>query len=357
MVTGLVRKGHPHPEKHAAYSYTHCCQNCEQGQKTHGEGWLCGCAGVPAALFRSVKLNGGTGDVQHYLLHDPGGDGLPVLLFLHGALEYFYPETVWSDVKKLVSNNQTLRENFIVIAPFGSRGEPIVHPSDWEKADRFYNRVPYVKCFNPDVTWDFFISALRSLQEEGRDLRQRFDPARLHVTGYSMGGQAAWSLAHLYGSRFASAAPMAASCAWEDDAWEQEANILGELGTLSLWTYAGKRDYRAVSWQDLSWLAHKRNKEKPTETTTSTGTGVQATIHTWSADLCLGLLEGTSTAHCIWDDVFHYEDVFQLFSRMLSARCQSPLSVPIEKTEARFPARSQAENDDDNMGVEEVTVM
>ena len=104
MVTGLVQKGHPHPEKgHAVYSHSHCCQSCERGGP-HGEKWLC--AGVPAALFQSVELNTtGVQQLQHYLLHDPGGPLRPVLLFLHGA------------------NNQTLRENFIIIAPFGSVGE------------------------------------------------------------------------------------------------------------------------------------------------------------------------------------------------------------------------------------------
>ena len=122
MVTGLVQKGHPHPEKgHAVYSHSHCCQSCERGGP-HGEKWLC--AGVPAALFQSVELNTtGVQQLQHYLLHDPGGPLRPVLLFLHGANTYIYPETLWWDLMGLVSNNQALRENFIIIAPFGSVGE------------------------------------------------------------------------------------------------------------------------------------------------------------------------------------------------------------------------------------------
>ena len=61
-----------------------------------------------------------------------------------------------------------------------------MHAACWKKADRFNNQVPYVECFNPEILWDFFISALRALQED----QERFDPSRLHVTGYSMGGQA-----------------------------------------------------------------------------------------------------------------------------------------------------------------------
>ena len=52
---------------------------------------------------------------------------------------------------KLVDNNQTTREEFIVIAPFGSIGEPVVQPSDWMKKNRFQIEVPYVKCFDVDT--------------------------------------------------------------------------------------------------------------------------------------------------------------------------------------------------------------
>eukprot|EP00913_Durusdinium_trenchii_P009669 g9086.t1 len=126
MVISKVQRGHPHPGKHHVYSYTHCCQPCEQGQSTHAESWAC--AGVPSALFRSVKLNSG---LQHYLLHDPGGDSLPVVLFLHGANTYIYPETLWWDVEKLVEKNEIVRDGFIVIAPFGSMGETLACNLDY----------------------------------------------------------------------------------------------------------------------------------------------------------------------------------------------------------------------------------
>eukprot|EP00438_Fugacium_kawagutii_P036186 Skav232973 [mRNA] locus=scaffold1735:339193:340221:+ [translate_table: standard] len=321
IVTSLVREGHPghpHPEKHF-YSDSHCCHDCEQGLETHGKLWQC--AGVPGASFRSVKVK--SGEAQHYLIHDPGGDLLPVVLFLHGALTFLYPETLWWDVRDLVNKNQTCRDNFIVIAPFCSIGEPIVHPADRTEQDRFYNEVQYVKCFDPDITWDFFVAALRALQEEGD---QRFDPERLHVTGYSMGGQAAWSLACLYGSRLASAAPMAARCAWENfnDAWEQETDILAELAGLPIWAYAGKFDYAVVCWGDFGWLADQRHKEaEATETTVATKSGITATIHSWNRDLSLALLENTPTKHRCWEAVLHSEETFQLFTKMLGTRCSA----------------------------------
>ncbi|CAK9030917.1 unnamed protein product [Durusdinium trenchii] len=318
MITGLVQRGHPHPGKHHVYSYTHCCQPCEQGQSTHAESWAC--AGVPSALFRSVKLNSG---LQHYLLHDPGGDSLPVVLFLHGANTYIYPETLWWDVEKLVEKNEIVRDGFIVIAPFGSMGEPVVQASSWAKKDRFYNEVPYVKCFDLDILWSFFVSALTALGGK------RVDPARLHVTGYSMGGQAAWGLASRFGSHLASVAPMAARCAWEDGAWDHQVEILCQMQRLPLWSYAGKEDSRAVSWRDLWWLADQRGHS----TTASEHEicvdekGIEATVHAWSPNLSLTLLQGTPTSHCIWDAVLHHEAAFGLFHQMLSSKCFSPLSV------------------------------
>jgi len=332
MVTGLVQKGHPHPEKHSVYSYSHCCQHCEEGRGTHGETWSC--VGVPVSLFRSIKLQTG---LQHYLVHDPGGlSPQPVLLFLHGANTYIYPETLWWDLRNLIEHNQTLRENFIVIAPFGSVGEPVVHPSEWKKADRFYNEMPYVKRFDPVILWDFLISALRVLQEDGKQI----DTARLHVTGYSMGGEATWGLASLFGSRFASVAPMAARCAWENNAWDQQDSIMGELRNLPVWVYVGKRDTRAVSWRDLWWLADQRGHDtKALETAISTGNGVEAAVYTWSSTLSVSLLEGTPTDHCIWDSVYRCEAAFGLFGRMLPLRCPSPPSLQV--TEAQFPARTR----------------
>ena len=48
-----------------------------------------------------------------------------------------------------MDNNQTTREEFIVIAPFGSIGEPVVQPSDWMKKNRFQIEVRSVMA----VSW------------------------------------------------------------------------------------------------------------------------------------------------------------------------------------------------------------
>ncbi|CAE7329942.1 unnamed protein product [Symbiodinium natans] len=332
IVTCLVRAGHPHPGTHHYYSYTHCCKACEEGQGHSEDQWAC--ASVPSSLFRTVEFDGRK---QHYLLHDPGSQKpLPVLLFLHGAHTYIYPETLWWDVRNLLENNQKAREEFIVLAPFGSVGEPVVHPSEWMKRNRFQIEEPYVKCFDVEILWSFFLAALR-------DLGSRADLAQLHVTGYSMGGQATWGLASRFGSRLASVAPMAACCAWAADAWDHEAAILQELGKLPLWFFAGEEDVRTVSWRDFWWLADKRGypTKAPTQEIQVEGQGVGATLHDWAPDLQLALLRGTRTSHSIWDPVYHNEANFGLFTRMAAARCPSPMTALAEgRTPCPAPAPS-----------------
>ena len=62
---------------------------------------------------------------------------------------------------------------------------------------------------------------------------------------------------------------------------DHEGSIHGELQKLPVWVYAGKADTRAVSWRDLWWLADRHGLEMTaSETTISTGGGVEATVYT-----------------------------------------------------------------------------
>lgn len=338
MVTSLVRRGHPHPEKHHYYAYAHCCLACEEGQGHSQDEWAC--ASVPGSLFRKIKFGSRE---QNYLLHNPGGaKPLPALLFLHGAHTYIYPETLWWDIEKLLENNRTAREEFIVIAPFGSVGEPVVHPSEWLKRNRFQIEEPYVKCFAVEILWEFFLAAVD-------DLGSRADLARLHVTGYSMGGQATWGLAFRYGSLLASVSPMAACCAWPKDAWDQEESIFRELEKLPLWFFAGEADSRTVTWRDFLWLADKRGlpKEAATQDIAVEGQTVSATVYTWSPNLHLALLRGTRTSHSMWDPVYHNEGAFGLFTRMAAARCASAMKSSADGRR-KTPVESTSRSADDN---------
>eukprot|EP00434_Breviolum_minutum_P006787 symbB.v1.2.005990.t1/scaffold276.1/size251734/12 len=249
--------------------------------------------------LRSVTLK--KGKEQDYILHDPGGRGSrPVLLFLHGASSYIYPELLHWDIHDLLAENSVVREEFIILAPFGSIGEPVVKSQKKLKSDRFYNMVPYVKCFDPDILWDFFMSALKDLWNDGNS-EKRFDPARLHVTGYSLGGQATWALSCFYGSCLASAAPMAAKCAWEEDSWDHGAKILQELRHLPVWTYACKWDFTAFSHEDHWWIAEHRDLDiYAKEVEVLTEGSVHGICHQWSEDLTLTLLQGTPSHHNAW---------------------------------------------------------
>jgi len=339
MVTGLVRQGHPYPESHETYSFSHCCLCCERGEEIHAGWWYC--AGVPKKWLRSVKLNTG-GQQQHYILHDPGGRGSrPVLLFLHGASTYIYPELLHWDIHDLLEKNSVVREEFIILAPFGSIGEPVVKTQKKEKRDRFYNMVPYVKCFDPDILWDFFMSALKDLWNDGNS-EKRFDPARLHVTGYSLGGQATWALSCFYGSCLASAAPMAAKCAWEEDSWDHDAKILQELRHLPVWTYACKWDFTAFSHEDHWWIAEHRDLDiYGKEVEVLTEGSVHGICHQWSEDLSLTLLQGTPSHHNAWAPVLHNEKAFCVFTRMLSRKCENPPSMEGDER-GRYPHTKHA---------------
>uniref|UniRef100_A0A7S4PSW1 Peptidase S9 prolyl oligopeptidase catalytic domain-containing protein n=1 Tax=Alexandrium monilatum TaxID=311494 RepID=A0A7S4PSW1_9DINO len=338
VVTSLVREA---PEAgHHAYSSSHCCHECEaRAPEGHSKDcWRC--ASVPSAAFRELRLPGAEAPA-HYLLHDPGpgaagGELLPAVLFLHGSMTYLYPETLWWDVKGLVEKNMVVAKHFVVIAPFGAVGEPIAKPSCWTKANRFGVDVPYVEKFDEDAAWVMFLGAIRALGPG------RVDPARLHVMGYSMGGQGSWNIAVRYGSRLASVVPIAGSCSWSGDAWANQAAHLAELRSLPLWAYCGAEDGRAVSWRDFWWVADRRGLpsravEREVDVQVPTAS---LTVHEWSTELSLGLVRDTSgrhSNHCIWDTIFHNEDGFGLFSRMLAARCQTPLSANLE-AEPPFPA-------------------
>ena len=234
--------------------------------------------------------------------------------------------------------NSVVREEFIILAPFGSIGEPVVKSQKKLKSDRFYNMVPYVKCFDPDILWDFFMSALKDLWNDGNS-EKRFDPARLHVTGYSLGGQATWALSCFYGSCLASAAAMAAKCAWEEDSWDHGAKILQELRHLPVWTYACKWDFTAFSHEDHWWIAEHRDLDiYAKEVEVLTEGSVHGICHQWSEDLTLTLLQGTPSHHNAWAPVLHNKKAFGVFTRMLSRKCENPPSMEgDERCEGRYP--------------------
>jgi len=339
FVTGLVRGGWPKGGHHI-YSQSHCCIACERGASGgHCEDpWAC--AGLPGTLLRQHRLPI-TEAPAHYLLWEPDPNGcvappFPAILFLHGSVQYLYPETLWWDLRDLVTRNIAVREGFVVVAPFASAGEPLARVSDWTKLDRFGDDVPYVDGFDEVRVWAVFLGALQVL---GPD---RVDASRLHVVGYSMGGQAAWNLAVRYGSRLASVVPFAGRCGWHEDAWAMQEQVLTELRNLFIWCYCGEADTSAVSWRDFWWLADQRGlatvSTKCTESHVIPEQGVvEEVVHAWGANLHLSLVRSIVSCHCIWNVILHNEDAFTLFTRMCVLRCLTPVPIPLH-VEDPFPA-------------------
>jgi len=254
MVTAVVQNCEQN--RSDFYSSSHCCLDCQcQAPNGHAEDpWAC--AGVPRHMFKEIWFPGLEAPA-HYLLHDPGPQqvqaGLPALLFLHGSHTYLYPETLWWHLRDLIDKNNVAREQFIIVAPLAAIGEPLARVSSTRmKPNRFWVDEMYVEGFHEDRAWHTFLGAVKALGPG------RVDMCKLHVLGFSMGGQAAWNIAIRHGSKLASMSSFAGCCSWPSDAWAQQSLHFAELCRLKISCYCGKGDHDAVSWRDFWWLAGKR---------------------------------------------------------------------------------------------------
>lgn len=171
-------------------------------------------------LSKVVKTKVAT-DYLLYLPQDYGKDGKkwPLVLFLHGAGER------GSDINivkrhgppKLVEQGKDFP--FILVSP---------------------------QC-PEDQMWS--ISMLDSLINEIQG-KYEVDPARLYVTGLSMGGYATWKMAETYPGRFAAIAPI---CGWGN------VSTVCNLKNLPIWTFHGKKD-RAVPFEKTEELVDALKK-------------------------------------------------------------------------------------------------
>jgi len=306
------------PDDNGQYSKTHCCLPCERGEGCHLEGdWLT-CAGIPGANFKEIALPE-CETKAHSIIHIPEGNGpFPVMLFLHGALTFVYPEHLWQDIRDLIDKNEVVRARFIVIAPFATVGEPVAVVSEWNKKNRYGVAEPYVKEFNAKVTWSLFIEVCKSLGT-------KVDWARLSALGYSMGAQCSWDLLMRHSAQLAAVVPFAASCTWETFDWDASDQVQNDISAVAIRSYNGEQDWRTYSWKDFEWLAHAKgldagpketseSLENPVKPDWSRAEKVEVTHHTWSDSLQLSLLRGTDTAHVCWHPVFFNEGTFKLFT-------------------------------------------
>jgi len=261
---------------------------------------------------------------------------LPAILYLHGAVTYLYPETLWWEVRDIVERNRVVREQFVVLAAVGSLGEPLAVRSNTRiKRDRCGREVAYVDCFDTQNVWNAF----RVLCSEPLQKGIQIDPARISVIGYSMGGQAAWDLAIRFGPSLAAVVPFACACKWDNDSWDHIEEIQSALRMLPIRQYSGESDTGAYSLHDFAWLASARGFQTVQESSVNSVSGVSARVLQWgkecnkyeegngtcSSETSVALLElylmsGTRTAHCCWEEVLHDEEGFGLFSWLLDQR-------------------------------------
>ncbi|HEX2866369.1 MAG TPA: prolyl oligopeptidase family serine peptidase [Ignavibacteriales bacterium] len=98
-----------------------------------------------------------------------------------------------------------------------------------------------------DQMWS--IPTLDALVNEIQD-KYDVDPARVYVTGLSMGGYATWKMAENFPDRFAAIAPI---CGWGN------VSTVCNLKRLPIWTFHGKKD-RAVPFEKTEELVSALKK-------------------------------------------------------------------------------------------------
>lgn len=142
-----------------------------------------------------------------YLLFDPGSaQPAPLVLFLHGAGERGH------DLGLVAT--QGLPAALLKQSPFP---EPV--------------RVIAPQC-PADSWWTLELTALSELLDEALT-RYPSDPARVYLTGLSMGGYGSWHLAQKYPERFAALAPICGGGI---------PPLAGRLKGLPIWAFHGDQD-------------------------------------------------------------------------------------------------------------------
>ena len=177
--------------------------------------------------FAREELQLGGATLRYRLLAaEPTGDGPPPLvLFLHGAGERGDDNAAQLRHGVAEFHRRQAEHPCLVLAPQCPAGQKWVEV-DWGDqtgAASFPSE--------PSEPLRLAIEVMDRLIAGGR-----VDPARLYVTGLSMGGYGTWYAAGMPGSRFAAAAPI---CGGGDPAWAKR--YLG----LPLWAFHGGDD-RAV---------------------------------------------------------------------------------------------------------------
>ncbi len=157
----------------------------------------------------------------------------PVVLFLHGAGERGTDNTAQLRhfPEKMAQPEWRAKYRCFLIAP---QCEP---DKQWVDAP-WGDKQPKAMAKEPSVMMQVAIAALEKVRAEHK---AEIDPARLYLTGLSMGGYGSWELAMRHADWFAAAAPI---CGGGD---ESKASA---LKSLPIWAFHGEQD--TVVWPERS---------------------------------------------------------------------------------------------------------
>lgn len=192
---------------------------------------------APAALPAGVEelsVNSG-GKERKFLLLSPPGDQadpvarFPVLLFLHGAGERGSDNRVQLKHFPEKMAAEAMRREFpcFLIAPQCELNQQWVNAPWGDKTAK-----PMA-----DQPGEMLAYAMACLDWVMKDKADRIDPARVYVTGLSMGGYGTWEIAARRPDLFAAAAPV---CGGGDE------NQAAKLKDLPIWAFHGDKD--TVVW-------------------------------------------------------------------------------------------------------------
>src|SRR5579863_10005878 len=176
-------------------------------------------------LNRTLDLHGTRYHYQVYIPEDFRRDDhrqWPIILFLHGRGERG-AEGMWQTQigLPLQVRDHPERWPFIIVMP------QCTYPNFWTDPDMLH-------------------MAMAELDQETAEFHA--DPARVYLTGLSMGGYGAWELAKDEPHRWAAIAIIAGGPFWSyaPERWQQAATLPGEyaraLGRTPVWLFAGSED-------------------------------------------------------------------------------------------------------------------
>jgi len=164
------------------------------------------------ASFVVREFKGGNGHTLKFSLFVPkdGQPNLPLVLCLHG------------------SGGNTAAANILVDAEMQAKHPCVVMAPACDNRETRWVEAPFGRGRNARAVLPELLEALDSVVQE-----QTIDPARIYVTGQSMGGIGTWGILAKHADRFAAAIPVCGIWDTEDAA---------KMSGVAIWAFHGDMD-------------------------------------------------------------------------------------------------------------------